>query len=115
MQIVIDISEDVYRRLKDGDNNGSTNAGNTFHNTALEAIGNGVVLPNGHGRLIDADEALTAMGTWDKFGFDHTCCFVREPKDDYVTYVHYEDMVKAVNDTPTILEADKEADKADRN
>lgn len=37
VRIVIDVPEDVYRRLKAGD----TNAGNTFHNTALEAIGNG--------------------------------------------------------------------------
>ena len=49
MKVVIDIPEDVYRRLKAGD----TNAGNTFHNTALESIGNGVVLPKGHGRLYD--------------------------------------------------------------
>ena len=51
MQLVINISEDIYRRLKNGD----TNAGNTLHNTALESISNGVVLPKGHGRLIDVD------------------------------------------------------------
>lgn len=38
MKLIIDIPEDVYRRLKAGD----TNAGNTFHNTALETIGNGI-------------------------------------------------------------------------
>ena len=53
MQIVIDIEEDFYRRLKAGD----TNAGNTFHNTALEAIANGTPLPKGHGDLIDRDVA----------------------------------------------------------
>ena len=37
MKLIIDIPEDVYTRLKAGD----TNAGNTFHTTALEAIGNG--------------------------------------------------------------------------
>lgn len=36
-RVVIDIPEDVYMRLKAGD----TNAGNTFHNTALNSIKNG--------------------------------------------------------------------------
>lgn len=54
-------------------------------------------------RPIDADALLKAMGTWDKFGFSHSGAFVREPKnDDYVPYVHYEDMVKCVEGMPTI-------------
>lgn len=72
-----------------------------------QAIANGTPLPKGHGNLIDADETLKAMDTWDKFGFDHTCCFVRNPGDDFIKYVHYDDMVKAVNCMPTIIEADK--------
>lgn len=68
------------------------------------------VLPKGHGRLIDADETLKAMNTWDKFGFEHTGCFVRNPEDDFIKYVHYEDMVKAVSGVPTIIEADKETE-----
>ena len=61
-----------------------------------------------HGKLIDVDEALVAMNTWDKFGFTHTGAFVREPvSSDYVPYVHYEDMVKCVRDMPTIIEAEE--------
>ena len=59
MQVIIDIPEDVYRRLKAGD----TNAGNTFHNTALESIGNGVVLPESHGDLIDRSELIKVLET----------------------------------------------------
>ena len=62
MKIVIDIPENVYRRLKAGD----TNAGNTFHNTALESIGNGIVLPKGHGDLIDRDK-LERDTEWDEY------------------------------------------------
>lgn len=69
-------------------------------------IDKGVPLQKGHGKLIDADESLKAMNTWDKFGFDHTGCFVRDPKDDFIDYVHYEDMVKAIRGTQTIIEAD---------
>ena len=63
-----------------------------------------VVLPK-HGRLIDADATLEAMNTWDKFGFTHTGAFVREPSNDFVPYVHYEDMVRCVQNMPTVLEA----------
>jgi hypothetical protein len=51
---------------------------------------------------IDRAELLKAMDTWDKFGFERTGCFVREPKDDYVTYVHYDDMVKCVKGMPSV-------------
>lgn len=44
LKVVINIPENIYRRLKAGD----TNAGNTFHNTALESISNGVVLSDEH-------------------------------------------------------------------
>ena len=53
-------------------------------------------------RYIDAEQTLKAMDTWDKFGYSHTGAFVRNPKtDDYVPYVHYEDMVKCVSNIPT--------------
>lgn len=41
VNILINIPEDIYKRLKAGD----TNAGNTFFNTALESISNGIILP----------------------------------------------------------------------
>jgi hypothetical protein len=49
---------------------------------------------------IDRAELLKAMDTWDKFGYTETGCFVREPKGDYVPFVHYEDMVNCVMNMP---------------
>lgn len=72
-----------------------------------EAIANSTPLPTGHGRLIDADELLKAIDTWDKFGYTETGCFVREPDNDYVPYIHYEDVVKSVSGAETIISADK--------
>ena len=78
MKIVIDIPEDIYRRLKAGD----TNAGNTFHNTALESISNGVVLPKGHGRLIDVDEEIKYARKWIK----HPNQYISQRNKDFILY-----------------------------
>ena len=51
---------------------------------------------------ISRAELLKAMDTWDKFGYTETGCFVREPKGDYVPYVHYEDMVNCVKGVPSV-------------
>ena len=51
---------------------------------------------------ISRSELLKAIDTWDKFGFEHTGCFVREPKDDFVTYVHYDDVVKCIKGMPSV-------------
>ena len=101
MQIVIDIPNTIYQRyLKDNWDLGDADV-------IRGRIKKGTPLPNGHGRLIDGDEVLQAMDTWDKFGYTETGCFVREPGNDYVLYVHYEDMVKTVSGMPTIIKADE--------
>lgn len=111
MQIVIDIPEEDYKFIKDLQfyHSGRRN-GRAIEQNVINGIRNGTPLPKGHGRLIDADEALIAMGTWEKFDYTETGCLVRNPGNDYVPYVHYEDMVKAVSDMPTIIEADTEAE-----
>ena len=97
MKIVIDIPEDIYRQLKDGDNNGSTNAGNTFHNTAFESISNGVVLPKGHGRLIDADEEIKYARKWIK----HPNQYISQRNKDFIYYLEKAE---------TVIPADTEVD-----
>lgn len=107
MKIVIDIPEEFYQ------NSCETGFLCWEWMSMLEltnAIKNGTPLPKGHGRLIDADETLKAIDTWDKFGYTETGCFVREPKNDYVPYVYYEDMITSISNAPTIIEADKETD-----
>lgn len=96
MQIVIDIPKNYYRECVDKVKNGESK------DYLTDWISKGILLPEGH----DAGELLKAMNTWDKFGFNHTGCFVREPKDDFITYIHYENMVKAVRGTSTIIESD---------
>ena len=56
-------------------------------------------------RLIDADELLKAIDTWDKFGVDEHTQMIRlnsENKDAYVPYVKYEDIITAINGMQTI-------------
>ena len=55
-------------------------------------------------RLIDADKLLKAMDTWDKFGYSARYGLERLDKDDkdFIPYVHYGDMLKAVNGMSTV-------------
>ena len=60
--------------------------------------------------LISRSELLKAMNTWDKFGCDCHSGLVRidnTNNEEYVPFVHYEDMVKCVNDMPTAYDVDK--------
>ena len=60
---------------------------------------------------ISRTELLQAMDTWDKFGYTETGCFVREPKGDYVPYVHYEDMVNCVKGMSSVTPQEPILDK----
>lgn len=51
---------------------------------------------------ISRDELLKAMDTWDKFGYTETGCFVREPKNDCVKYIHYDDVIKCIKGMPPV-------------
>lgn len=109
MDFVINIPKDYYEVLKKADITISgTRSGKTFLMVICSAIANGKPLPKGHGDLKDVDEILKAINTYDKFGYTETGCFVREPKNNYVPYIHYEDIVQAVSETPTIIEAESE-------
>lgn len=105
MQIVIDIPEEIYEEIKTTKSIYRTGA-----KVLCNAIVNGIPLPKGHGRLVDANELIKSMDSWDKFGYSARYRLERLCKDDkeYVPYVHYEDMVIAVTNAPTIIEADKE-------
>ena len=72
MEIVINIPKEWYESIMNG-NSDALNA---------EFVKKGIVLPKGHGRLIDAD----------LFVQKHPLAFVRD----------------VINDAPTIIEADKE-------
>lgn len=81
MQILINISEVAYNHIK-----------SLKYPTAFEkSIQNGVVLPKGHGRLIDVDK-------------------LKDKRWDARTRIGYITVIEAVeiNNAPTVIEADKE-------
>lgn len=60
--------------------------------------------------LISRSELLNAMNTWDKFGCDCHSGLVRidnTNNEEYVPFVHYEDMVNCVKNIPTAYDVDK--------
>lgn len=81
MQIVIDIDEDTYKEIKKIVADGNEMC------FMQKLIANGTPLPKGHGRLIDADTL------WDAY---HA--------NDY-------DFYEALDDIPTIIEADTESER----
>jgi hypothetical protein len=82
MQIVIDISEDDYRKVQDG---------RASVSMMRKAIRNGTPLTKGHGRLIDADAIVMP---------------IMESENDEKW------MRVAINSAPTIIEADTESEEA---
>ena len=50
---------------------------------------------------------LDAINTYDKFGYTETGCFVREPKGDYVPYIHYDDVIKCIKNEPPVTPKEK--------
>ena len=92
MQIVIDIAKRKWESIQDG------MYGGLLDTEMYQAIKNGTVLPENHGRLIDADNLFT----W----FDGECKTKYPIKDgnQYQTIMMYE-VFDEIDDAPTILEA----------
>lgn len=77
-------------RIHYGIENGITKNGSVASQIVLNAVKDGIQLPKGHGRLIDADALAKRMT---EYGWHHPDSTVHEFIDD---------------DCPTIIEADKE-------
>ena len=100
MKILIEIPNTLYERYKE------LGATGQILTVTENAICNGKPLSKEHSDLIDRKELLKAMDTWDKFGYTADGRLV--PCDDnLVPYVHYADMVQAVEGMPTIIGTDK--------
>jgi len=88
MQIVIKIPE----RIHYGIEKGITVNGSIASQVLIDAVKNGIPLPKGHGRLIDADDIRVIE-------LEDSLHIIRHEKGDEIdVYI----------DTPTIIEADKE-------
>ena len=67
--------------------------------------------------LISRSELLNAMNTWDKFGCDCHSGLVRidnTNNEEYVPFVHYEDMVNCVKNMPTAYDVDKVVEELEK-
>lgn len=91
MQVVIDIDETCWDWLRNGfpdEDDGEY---------AIKAIANGIPLPKGHGRLIDAGEYIDVLNNAQIEGLN--------------TYKGLGRAKELLIDAPTIIEADKENEK----
>ena len=95
MQIVIDIDDELYKSVLN-----ETYCGNLY-----EELKNGIVLPKGHGRLIDADE-------FEKRLMDARSYYLGEKADgfDLRFAAGLKSAVERLVDAPTIIPADKDAE-----
>lgn len=94
MQIVINISEDNYKLIKDG------NCCGVFSYEIYNAIKNGTVLPKRHGDLKDADAMINKLCTNEAselFG-SITCA----------------EILDFINDEKTIIKADADKERNDK-
>ena len=106
MQIMIDISEEVYKEIQDGKMYRSVY---DIPQESVKAIKNGTPLPKGHGRLIDADSCLKKA--WHNF-YSHED--EMEKKDEDYLPIHrlyeqngFEICQQTIVNAQTVIESDK--------
>jgi hypothetical protein len=120
MRVVIEISDTVYDSIKKVQNI-CGNIGSTdgdLSERLMYAVANGSPLPKGHGRLIDADEVLKALETWDRFGYKGGWDFSRlhgNEINQYLNYIRLDNAEDCIKNTDTIIQADKETENEDCN
>ena len=91
MQIVIDIPEEMYQKIKETSMVISgRRSGRTIDYTLFNAVNEGIPLPKGHGRLIDADAFNAEL---------NNCA--------YDTYNDYSNTFDWIEEALTIIKADK--------
>jgi hypothetical protein len=98
IEIVIKIPKEDYERMKEKSMFGRVDIWKN-------AIKNGTPLPEHHGRLIDADEAIKILKSLGN----------RDYRREKGTIQYAEKMLSYYGYTPTIIEADKEEDNANCN
>ena len=94
MQIVIDIPTDTYEYIKEGTET------SIDESEVVYAVKHGIVFPENHGRLIDADLLSCKM-------FEE--CFIKDSVNarwDSGLWLRYLLFEHVLNNTPTVIEAD---------
>lgn len=103
MQIVIDISEELKNKIDNANDDNYRTYIWWFETTLYCAIKEGIILPKGHGKLIDADE-LRSNAIKHKYSNN----FCEEHNIDWSINLGMLNILFA--DAPTLIDADKEAD-----
>jgi hypothetical protein len=96
MQIVIDIPDEEYKRMKAGRSvflTAQRGGGKTITIDLIKAVRNGIPLPKGHGRLIDADAMKTIKN-------------IQSANFNAFELIRY-----WIDNQPTIIEADREEEE----
>lgn len=95
MKLIIDIPEETYNFLQRYGTDGGI---------IEKAVVNGTLIPEGHGRLIDADELIRQYNLDEatKYGNKNA----KQQAHSYSTMMLYE-IADMIDDAPTIIEADK--------
>ena len=89
MQIVIELNENDFIEVSR-----DYYSGTPFENRIFYVVANGIPLPKGHGRLIDADKINDSN--------------IEAVKRNGKIYVELSDLQNLIDNAPTVLEADKE-------
>ena len=106
MKLIIDIPKKTFEDLRQGV---FITVGETFAKRLIKYIKNGIPLPKGHGRLIDADRTLATAWTnfykhedeWEKKDNDYL------PIGRFYDQNGFECCQQTIVNAPTIIEADK--------
>lgn len=100
MQIVIDVPTDTYEYIKEGTET------SIDESNAIYAIKHGTVLPEGHGRLIDADAVLQDIEELQKSPWYNNQIL---PMASLISLHEGVEVVRdiCIQKAPTIVEADK--------
>lgn len=105
MKIVIDIPEDAYKVLRSDEGVDWLGAEHILH-----AVSNGIPLPKGHGRLIDADKCIKQA--WNDFYKYEEEWEKKDPDYVGVKRLHdqngFECCLKTIGKSPTVVDAESE-------
>lgn len=99
MKLIIDISENVYNLIK----RGGENRDFVYKSDLMRSIADGILLPKGHGRLIDADYLKDVILLHSFHGSNKYIV----PYSDRKGYrLRDREVLEGIINAPTIIEAD---------
>ena len=105
VEVVIRLPKEVYENIQKIDRiiAGRRN-GNTIEFALWNGVKNGTVLPKGHGRLVDADEMVKILKKSE---------YYKEKRGDFYGADVTSRVKNFIEDTETVIEADKEVENDD--